>query len=84
MLSISWQPYPAAGLLEDRSAADGAGVLLCLVVLMFKLTAGAEQNFAHSLSSPSFVKELGTNLQLGKATFQTCLTLLAAVILSIL
>lgn len=45
---------------------DGAGVLLCLMILMFKLITGSEQNVAHSLFSPSFDKELGTNLQLGK------------------
>lgn len=38
----------AAGLLEDRSAVDGAGALLCLLALLFKLVAGSEQNFAQS------------------------------------
>lgn len=76
--------FSAAGLLEDRSAVDGAGVLLCLMVLTFRLLVGSEQNFVHSLYSPSFIKELGTNMQLGKATFEKCLMLVAAVILSIL
>lgn len=75
----------AAGLLDNRSVVDGAGVLLCLPPLLFKLVAGLEQNFARNLSSPSFIKELGgTNLKIGKATFQKCLVLVAVVILSIL
>lgn len=49
----------AAGLLDNRSVVDGAGVLLCLLPLLFKLVAGLEQNFAQNLSSPSFIKELG-------------------------
>lgn len=63
---------------------DGASVLLCLMVLMSKLMTESEKNFAHSFSSPSFIKELGTNFQLGKDDFQKCLMLEAVMISSIL
>lgn len=63
----------AAGLLENRSVADGSGVLLGLLALLFKLVGGYEQNFSCNFSSPFFIKELGTNLKLKRLSFKSVL-----------